>query len=246
MYPERFKPAIDKILNLQKHDRYVGAFIFGSVARGEATDNSDLDIKVIVDEDNSCKEINHPHINGIKLDLTFISQEQLAQESATDKNRPAMIAESIILFDKKGHLQQLKDAVLKNTAPKFTEKDFQGQQFMVYHANNKVERNLETDPETALFAMHVGINDLLKIHYAIQGKWWVSSKRILKDLDTWDKPLAKSLRLFVREQNVNKKFQIWSDIVEHILKPIGGKQEIEENNCKCDICKKNLADVLAG
>ena len=245
MYPDRFKPAIEKILALQNHDRYLGAFIFGSVARGEAADSSDLDIKVIVDKDNPCKEINHPHIAGVKLDLTFLSQDQLNQESAADKNRPAMIAESIILFDKNGDLQRLKDAVLEKPAPKFTKKDYQGQQFMAYHANDKVQRNLKSDPDTALFAMHAGINDLLKIHYGIQGKWWVSSKRILKDLDSWDRPLAELVRLFVREQNTDKKFRIWSDIVDHILKPIGGRQKIEENNCDCEICKQDLAN-LAG
>ena len=56
--PERFLPAYQCIQQLEQYDRYLAAYIFGSVARGEATEQSDLDVHVMVDEDNACPNIN--------------------------------------------------------------------------------------------------------------------------------------------------------------------------------------------
>jgi len=71
--PERFVATYNAIAQLAHADRYLGAFIFGSVARGTATAQSDFDVKVLIDRDNSCANINHPMIGGVKLDLTFVS-----------------------------------------------------------------------------------------------------------------------------------------------------------------------------
>ncbi|HJT55626.1 MAG TPA: nucleotidyltransferase domain-containing protein [Ktedonobacteraceae bacterium] len=75
--PERFLAAYQSIQQLEQHERYIAAFIFGSLARGETTEERDTDVKVIVSEDNPCSNINHPVIHGVKLDLTFISLDQL-------------------------------------------------------------------------------------------------------------------------------------------------------------------------
>src|SRR5690348_13164800 len=75
--PPRFQPAYQCVQRLAQDERYLAAYIFGSVARGEGTEHSDLDVHVIVDEDNPCTNINHPIINGVKLDLSFRSLEQL-------------------------------------------------------------------------------------------------------------------------------------------------------------------------
>jgi len=56
--PERFLPAYRCIQCLEQEERYLAAFIFGSLARGEATSHSDVDVNVIVNEDNPCSTIN--------------------------------------------------------------------------------------------------------------------------------------------------------------------------------------------
>ena len=100
-FPARFLPAIRALLQLQQHERYLGAIIFGSLARMEATDKSDCDAKVIVNEENPCSNINHPSIGGVKLDLTFLSLEQLRKHTREEMERAEripIIAKSIILF----------------------------------------------------------------------------------------------------------------------------------------------------
>ncbi|MEO6078123.1 MAG: nucleotidyltransferase domain-containing protein, partial [Candidatus Andersenbacteria bacterium] len=178
MLPRSFQKAIQAIKNLEGNPRYIGAFIFGSVARGEVTKNSDLDVKVITGETTTCENINHPLIGGVKLDITFLSFGKLKQQMVLEEKtgRIPMIAESIIVFDTNNILSSLKQAKLKVQPRKFSKSDYQNQQFFIYHADDKVRRNLEEDPDSALLGMHVGIQELIKIHYELHGHWKVSSK----------------------------------------------------------------------
>lgn len=155
-----------------------------------------------------------------------------------------MIAESYIVFDKTNELAKLQEQA-RLVKPKETSPDqYQFIQFMFYHGNNKVERNLKTDPGTALLSMHVGLDDFLKYHYQLQQQWWISSKRLLADLQRWDAPLAQLIEQFVATSDMQTKFAYWSAIVDHILAPIGGRQPISENNCDCDICRQDLAMIF--
>src|SRR5215471_675281 len=110
--PERFQPAYHYIKQLEQYERYLGAFIFGSLARGEATEHSDLDVKVAINEDNPCNNINHPVINGVKLDITFNSLQQLktfTDDEMERRERVPLIAESLIIFDKTGALVEMRE-----------------------------------------------------------------------------------------------------------------------------------------
>lgn len=239
---EPFLTAYRKIEELQKCDRYQSAYIFGSVVRKEQDKNSDLDVMVIVDEDNNCKEINHPIINGIKLDITFRSLAQIKEindDVVKKRERLPMLAESIIVFDKNGELKKLKQ-IYSNMRPKATPEDFQQIHFMLYHSDNKAKRNLESDKTTALLALSININDILRYHYHINGKWWLSNKRLLPDLRQWDLKMAKLVEKFVSTSQVDKKYKLWSQILDHVAKPIGGRKEISEINCNCETCKKDL------
>ena len=243
--PARFQPAYQQMEALEQHERYLGAFIFGSLARGEATEASDLDVKVAIDADASCHNVvNHPIIQGVKLDISFNSLTQLRQQTEQEielRERVPMIAESIIVFDKTGELATMRAMAQQVRPCPIPEEAYQFMLFMFYHGNNKVERNLEHDPLTALLAMHVGVNDFLHYHYQLQQRWLVSSKRMLADLRSWDMTLAQLLEQFVTTCDIQKKYHYWSAIIDHILAPIGGRQPISENNCTCATCQHDLA-----
>jgi predicted nucleotidyltransferase len=246
---KRFLAAYQCIEHLEQYDRYLAAYIFGSFARGEATEHSDLDVHVIVDGDNSCPNINHPVIAGVKLDLTFCSLKQLKERTNHEmerRERLPMIAESLIVFDKTHQLAQLQTQAGQVKPKAVLPEERQFLQFMFFHGNDKVQRNLEADPVTALLVMHVGLNEFLKYHYQLQQRWWVSSKRLLVDLRHWDLPLAHLIEHFVATSEVHTKFAYWSAIIDHILEPLGGRQPIAENNCNCAICQQDLSMILSG
>lgn len=242
-FTEPFNTAIDKVKRLQEHDRYLSAYVFGSIARGEQTKDSDLDVIVEVDKDNDCKEINHPTVNGIKLDITFRSYKQIEKDNVdvADKNkRIPMIAESIILFDKTGKLTKLRNKLKKIKRKKANKKDFQFIQFMIFHADNKAKRSLYEDKASSLLSMSINVNEILDFHYHINGRWWLSNKRLLADLRKWDPRLAKILEKFVVEIDTENKYKYFSQILDHVAKPIGGRKEIENVNCNCVNCRRDL------
>ncbi len=245
--PPRFLPAYRRVERLRRHERYLGAFIFGSVARGDATERSDLDVEVVVDEDNPCANINHPVIGGVKLDVTFHSPAQLREATAreiAEGKRVPMVAESLIVFDRTGELRALRDEVRRARPKPVTPADHQLLQFLVYHADDKARRALDGDVATALFVLEAGLLDLLAIHYRLRGRWWVSTKRLLGDLRGWDPALAVLVESCVATVHPPAKFAAWSAIVDHVLRPLGGRQTITENNCACPVCREDLARLL--
>ena len=244
--PVRFRRAISAIKALEQGQRYEAAFIFGSVAEGTSTAKSDLDAKVIVDIDNPCKQVNHPRIDELKLDLTFLSMPQMRAFAADELSkgfREPNLARGLIVFDKTGDLTALKNSFEGVSAPRYQKVDHQWLQFMLYHATNKVERDLEEDPASALYSMHANIGEVLKIHYRLHARWWVSSKKILPDLRIWDAHLATSLENFLWAREPQEKRRAWQKIVEHVASPMGGIQPISENNCDCEICVVDLSTL---
>jgi hypothetical protein len=244
--PARFASAYNAIAALADTERYLGAFIFGSVARGTANAQSDFDVRVLIDEDNPCANINHPVIGGVKLDLTFNSlaqpQRDTKQEIARATRLP-MIAESIIVFDKTGALGALRDEARRATPPQATPDDYQLLRFLIKHADDKVRRTLETDPPAALFAMHLGLAELLDIDRRLRGRWEVSSKRLLTDLRVSDPALATLIEHFVGLGEIGPEFAVWGAIVAHIARPLQGWQGVE-NICDCAVCQQDVAALL--
>ena len=242
--PEPFHSAVLKVKQLEKFDEYLGAFIFGSVARGEQNSDSDLDIKVVTAREEYCDTVNHPYIGEIKLDLSFNSKKRikdLANEEMGSRKRVPMVAESIIIFDKDGFIKNLKSKALKVKPKKLRKKDHHWSKFMIYHAHDKAYRYLENDPASAMFSMGIDINDVLKDHYKLHGQWWVSNKRMLQDLESWDPHLARLLRKFSLSVDVGTKYKNYLKILNYISLPMGDWQNLKENNCNCKLCKKDLS-----
>ena len=84
-----FAQGIKRIRKLANDARYEAAFVFGSVAEGTSTDKSDLDVRVIVDDDSSCESVNHPMFDDYKLDVTFCSYKQIGRSRGRNYGRQA-------------------------------------------------------------------------------------------------------------------------------------------------------------
>ena len=145
-----------------------------------------------------------------------------------------IVAESIVVFDKTGALTRLRDAARQIQPKPCSPAQHREIQFAVYHVNDKASRLLVSDPAAALLVMHTGLPDLLKAHYRIHARWQVSDKRLLKDLRAWDPRLARAIEHLVVTADVREKFALWTGIIDHVMKPLGGPKPIGENNCDCD------------
>jgi hypothetical protein len=247
--PVRFRPAVVRVQQLQSVEQYQAAYIFGSGARGDTTAASDLDVHVLVDRETACTSVSHPIINGVKLDLSFLSFEQLAARTAREierAERVPMVAESTVVFDKTGDLTRLRAEATQARPKPWTAAEYQEIQFAVYHVNDKAERFLSTDPPGALLVMHTGLRELVNAHYRINSRWRVSDKRVLADLREWDPALAGLVERLVIAADVSAKFAIWTEIIEYVLAPLGGRLPIAKNNCACAACQRGLVLLSDG
>src|SRR5215469_9298197 len=77
--PERFLPAYRCIQCLEQEERYLAAFNFGSLARGEATSHSDVDVNVIVEEPLVVVHIIENKMAHDQVEVLLISRKWLAE-----------------------------------------------------------------------------------------------------------------------------------------------------------------------
>ncbi|HEX5504246.1 MAG TPA: nucleotidyltransferase domain-containing protein [Thermomicrobiales bacterium] len=246
--PPRFAAAWAALGRLVAHDRYLGAFVFGSVARGEATDQSDLDVQVLVRDDNPCPRINHPIVGGVPLDLTFRSPAQIAaltrQQIATGERIP-WLAEALIVFDKTGALRALADEARRARPQPVTPAERDTMRFLLMHEREKVLRALDHDPTMAALAMQTALLSVLTMRYRLAGRWLVGSKRLLADLRRWDPALADLVAAFAVATTVRERFAAWTAIVARVAAPLGGGRPVAGDDCECSVCRAGLATLLA-
>jgi predicted nucleotidyltransferase len=247
--PACFRPAYQAIQRLEGHERYLAAFIFDTVARGEAIESSDLDVQVIVNEKTFCRTINHPIIGGVQLNITFLSLEQFEERTRKEidqsyRMRPLTIADSMIIFDKTGRLGRMREEAQQFQPHPVSAREQQRLQSMLFHCNKKAEYYLKEDPPTALLVMHMDLVSLLLAHYKQHQKWWVGPHRVLADLSIWDLKLAQLVGRFLAAGEVYAKFQVWSEIIDHILQPLGGHHPLPAQNCPCNRCQRDVSLLL--
>jgi predicted nucleotidyltransferase len=243
----KFDAAVHQISALQRHDRYEGAFLFGSYVTGELHVQSDLDVVVLVSGHDACSEVSHPRLQGIPVDISFNSFENIEryihQTLSANLRRKPWLYDSQILFDKRGRLHELADWVRQNAKPSLHKAEENEElQMTCYYALTKAHKFIETEPEVALLVMQTELNDLLRRHYKLQGRWWVSNKKLLSDLQSWDPVLHDCLRSFLTVAAITEKVSAWAQIIDHILIPIGGRRFARyESVCDCERCQDDIA-----
>ncbi|MBI2064831.1 MAG: nucleotidyltransferase domain-containing protein [Candidatus Yanofskybacteria bacterium] len=240
---KKISRVVEILTKLKENDRYRACLIFGSTVRGEFVKGSDIDVKVVVrGEDHS--ELTHTKIEGIKLDISFNSIRNL--QKATEKElerakRVPIVAESIILFDKDGELKKLVALARKKMSPKkYSKSQHDWVRFVILNEDLKVRRHLKTNPIVANHVMHTGLGDVIDMYYQTAGRWHTSNKKTLSDLKKWDPRLNAILTKVISEDDLQTKFAYWTKMMDHILRKLGGRIDIEKTGCNCRICKSDI------
>ena len=191
--------------------------------------------------------ISCPHALGLAAPLVVsVSTALAAKKGLLIRNRTQFEEArklDAIIFDKTGKLRELKKKYSKVKAPKYKPADYEGIIFLAYHFTNCIERYLQSDPAAAFAGMHTNLTNLIEMRYRTVGRWQVSSKRLLKDLRSWDKPFSVLIEKFLKEADLNKKFKLWLVVKDYVLKPLGGARPVADLNCDCKSCSIYLKKV---
>lgn len=205
---------------------------------------------MLVTDTVSCPDVSHPRLQGIAVDISFNSFESIERYihktlSAALRRKP-WLYDSQILFDKQGRLHESARWVQQNAKPTLhTVDDDEDLQLTCYYALTKAQKFVATAPEVTLLVMQTDLNDLLRRHYKLQGRWWVSNKKLLRDLQCWDPAMYDHLRSFLTTLTIAEKFTAWSHMIDHLLAPIGGRNFAKyESFCGCERCKIDIESIL--
>lgn len=246
----RYDQVVQQITTLQRYDRYEGAFVFGSYVTDELHEQSDLDVVVLVTDEVSCPEVSHPRLQGIAVDISFNSFESIERYihktlSAALRRKP-WLYDSQILFDKQGRLHELARWVQQHAKPALhAADDDEDLQLFCYYALTKAQKFVKTEPEVTLLVMQTDLNDLLRRHYKLQGRWWVSNKKLLRDLQSWDPTMHEHLQSFLTTATITEKFTAWSHMIDHLLASVGGRNFAKyEGVCSCERCKSDIEFIM--
>ncbi len=248
---EKHAAAVARIADLGRDDRYEGAFIFGSFATGQLHPDSDLDVVVLLqDGEEGCTEVSHPVVHGIRLDISFntmASLSKMTERLLKEGIRKPWICEAFIVFDKYGRLQSLKERTIHDAQPARRDtSDREGIQYGMYHLYTKPGKFVASNPATANLIMHIGLRKVLDLHYKLNARWWVSDKQMLTDLAEWDMALHLLLNEFLTVSDLRQKYDLWKEMIEHVLKPVGGRDfRRMEGSCGCAQCQTDLQRLLA-
>jgi hypothetical protein len=248
---EKHVAAVARIADLARDDRYEGAFIFGSYATGNLHPNSDLDVVVLLrDSEESCAEVSHPVIHGIRLDISFntmASLSKMTEDLLKDGVRKPWICEAFIVFDKSGRLQRLKERAIRDAKPaRRNASDRDSIQYDVYYLYTKPGKYIASSPATANLIIHMGLRKVLDLHYKLNGRWWVSDKQMLTDLYEWDTALHLLLNDFLMVSDPEQKYDLWKEMIDHVLRPVGGRDfRRMEASCECARCQADLRRLSA-
>ena len=68
--------------------------------------------------------------------------------------------------------------------------------------------------------------------------------RFLPAYRRWDPTLTGLGVSFGAAVDPPATFAAWSAIVDHVLRPLGGRRPIAGNNCACAVCREDLARLL--
>lgn len=206
----------------------LAAALFGSVARGEATANSDLDILIITNQDLDFYRKSFRDF-GWFIEA-FVSSprfnEQKIENAANNRGSSAlqMYAESIILKDSDNFACNLKDkaaAILRRGAPVLTARETEEYRYII---TDWLDNFMDSDNfDESLFIVYDLMAKTAELLLAYNGQWIGERKWLFRALRQFDNPLAgqliESLKYFCQ---TGEKTELITTI-EQILEPAGGR-----------------------
>jgi len=220
-----------KIVEKLRRDRYSNAqavYWGGSVAKGEGTEHSDLDVVVVVDHlPNAYRETFF--IGGWPVDVFIHDLETLNyffQESRNKSGIPGLLQMILtgveIIKDTETSKQvklMAKEAFASGPAPWSTQ-EIDKERFFITDVLTDILYPVSRSEQIASAAWLY--EALSQFYFRARGKWRASGKSIPRYLETDDPDLAKQFNQAFAGVFENSETSALETLVKNILKPYGG------------------------
>jgi Nucleotidyltransferase domain len=206
---------------LARRPDVLGAALFGSVARGDARPDSDVDVLVLVQEGfwRDVEERGHRH-----FEFVFSSPEST---QAFGERRPdeyvKMWQEAQILLDKKGRIAQLRRAAEDLRVRGKALPDRRSIRHSRFDAEDQLRgvRSLRaTDLPAAALVLHRHVEALTELFFDLAQEWTPPPKERLKRIRELNPAVAEAFDRFYGLADVDEQMQAAEQVVWKLFKTI--------------------------
>lgn len=202
------KIIADYIEELKKQDNILGILIFGSYARGEQRENSDVDVFALV-KDGTWRDVEVR--DGQVFEMVYSSPNNARQFYETNPNDAVQQwTDGEVVYDPDGEMEKMREFVLaiKEKGKKaIDEKQMRHLQFDAEDKVRAIEAVQINDLATASLQLSRLGNEMLEIYFDLHQLWTPAPKQQLKYLRANDKEMSQSFDDFFREQDFNARLE---------------------------------------
>ncbi|PIW74825.1 MAG: hypothetical protein CO003_00595 [Candidatus Portnoybacteria bacterium CG_4_8_14_3_um_filter_44_15] len=228
---EKFIQKIcNEVVKKYKQDKNVlGIMLFGSAARNKFDKYSDIDIYILLSRKGKFSRNNFIK-NGVRVDIILNTTKEANSYLKEDKNNlrritSHMLAYGKILFQKGKNLEKIQ-AIAKNNLKlrtKYKKSELLMHQYSIDDFWGEVQRDIKNKDYLAFgLDSQLLINNILELFLKLNGEFLRQPNRMTKILKRLDKKFVDRLKNFYKENDIQKKKMILTELVKYIYRKSGG------------------------
>ena len=203
---------------LARRPEVLGAALFGSVARGDARPDSDLDVFVLV-TDGMWRDVEQ--CGHRQVEFVFSSPESTR---AFGERRPdeyvKMWQDAQILFDKQGRMAELRQAAEDLRAhgkPRPDQLSIRHRQFDAEDQLRGIRGLRATDLPAAALVLHRHVTALTELFFDLAGEWTPPPKERLKRIRELNPAVAETFDRFYVLTDLDQQIQAAEQVISTLF-----------------------------
>lgn len=208
----------DFIDELKRRDDVLGILIFGSYARGEQRENSDVDVFVLV-TDGVWRDVEVRDEQA--FEIVYSSPEKARQFYEENPNDAVQQwTEGKIVYDPHGEMEKLKELVLtikEKGKPQMDVKKIRHLQFDAEDKVRAIEALQQKDIATANLQLSRLGNGVLELYFDLHQLWTPAPKQQLKYLRENDTKVASLFDKFFQTESFNERLETIRLVVKELF-----------------------------
>jgi predicted nucleotidyltransferase len=210
------KAVIEKFIEeLKIKDETLGILIFGSYARGDQRENSDVDVLVLV-KDGAWRDVERR--KDQVFEMVYASLDDCRSfYQAHPNDAVQQWNDGKIMFDRDGGMEKLKafvSAIRNQGKKKLTAKQIAHFKFDAEDKVSAIEYLKENDFATANLYLQTLAQTLLELHFDLMQEWTPAPKQRLRYLRTHHAALSSLYDSFYTAKTFEEQFSVAKNIAK--------------------------------
>lgn len=207
---------------LASDENTLAVILFGSQARGDSTDESDIDLVVILKEGY---ERRVEFFDGQAFEIIYTTEEAAVDYwHANMADAVSLWRVAQVLFDRDGIGERLKRVgaeFCEQKSPEVSESTFKHLRFDAEDALRSAERFKDSDPAKASYILYHKVAGLMGLFFDLKGMWKPATKQRLEEIDALDPELGKLFRDFFLASDLDQRIVLVKEITARIFEGSG-------------------------